>query len=94
VSQPVKGWYGPADMTGGGSPSPRGDADVWGIISTLLAGPLLWGGIGLGIDALLDSSRRWYTALGLVVGFVASFYIVYMRYGRNHSDDATKEDDQ
>jgi hypothetical protein len=36
----------------------------------------------LGIDALVGTTRV-FLALGVMVGFVFSFYIVYARYGRN-----------
>jgi F0F1-type ATP synthase assembly protein I len=55
---------------------------AWSIIGTLLAGVLVWGGIGY----LLD---RWsgmhgvFAAIGAVVGAAAAFYLIYVRYGRN-----------
>jgi F0F1-type ATP synthase assembly protein I len=50
-------------------------------MSTLVAGPVLYGLIGWGIDALVGTSRV-FTALGVVFGFALSFYIVYARHGR------------
>lgn len=55
----------------------RGESQVWGLISTLVGGPVVWAGIGFGIDRLLDTSV--FTPIGLVVGFVTSFYIVYVK---------------
>ena len=51
------------------------------IVASLLGGPITWGLIGAGADALLDSGRL-FTAIGIVVGFVTSLYVVFVRYGR------------
>ena len=61
--------------------SPSGEGVVWSIIATLVAGPAVWGAIGYGVDALAGTSRV-FTALGVVVGFVTSLYVVYVRHGR------------
>ena len=66
---------------GRGGPS-GGEGVAWSIIGTLLAGILVWGGIGY----LLD---RWIglhgvcTAIGMVIGASGAFYLIYVRYGRN-----------
>ena len=54
-----------------------GSDQVWGLISTLVAGPAVWGGIGYGVDRLADTGV--FTPLGVVVGFVTAFYIVYAK---------------
>lgn len=54
-----------------------GESQVWGLISTLVGGPAVWGGIGYGVDRLLDTSA--FLPIGVVVGFVTSFYIVYVK---------------
>ena len=61
---------------------PRGgESIVWSIMATLLAGPALYGLIGYGVDRLAGVSVG--VPIGIVVGFVLSGYIIYMRYGRN-----------
>jgi ATP synthase protein I len=55
----------------------EGENLVWGLISTLVAGPAVWGGIGFGVDRLTDSGV--FTPIGLVIGFVTSFYVVYVK---------------
>ena len=60
---------------------PPGDAMAWSIVGTLLAGPAVWGAVGYGVDLLLDTSRV-FTAVGIMVGFAAAMYLVYVRYGR------------
>ncbi len=55
----------------------EGESLVWGLISTLVGGPAVWGAIGYGADRLLDTSA--FLPIGVVVGFVTSFYIVYVK---------------
>jgi len=55
----------------------EGESQVWGLISTLVGGPAVWGAIGYGVDRLLDTSA--FLPAGVVVGFVTSFYIVYVK---------------
>lgn len=58
-----------------------GEDVAWGMVSTLVAGPLVWGGVGMLIDSLVGTTRI-FLPLGIVLGFVVSFYIVYVRFGR------------
>ena len=55
----------------------EGESQVWGLISTLVGGPAVWGAIGYGVDRLADTSV--FLPIGVVVGFVTSFYIVYVK---------------
>ncbi len=55
----------------------EGESQVWGLISTLVGGPAVWGAIGYGVDSLLDTSA--FLPIGVVVGFVTSIYIVYVK---------------
>jgi ATP synthase protein I len=59
-----------------------GENFVWSAISTLVAGPAVWGGVGFLLDSNF-SEDRYFTAAGVVVGFVTSLYIVYVKYGRD-----------
>jgi F0F1-type ATP synthase assembly protein I len=66
------------------SPSPsaaRGLSTAWAITTTMVAGIVVWGGIGLLVDSLVWS-KYVFTAVGVVVGAAASIYIVYLRWGR------------
>jgi ATP synthase protein I len=55
---------------------------AWSITGTLLAGILVWGGIGFLLDRWLDI--RWlFLPIGMVIGVGASIYVVYVRYGRD-----------
>jgi F0F1-type ATP synthase assembly protein I len=75
-------------MSGSGDQSRRrarglveGEDVAWSAMATMLAGPLLYGAIGWGIDSLVGTTRV-FLALGVMLGLVSSFYIVYARYGR------------
>ena len=73
------------EVTPDRSPSPGndrgGEAMAWSAIATLVGGPLTWGGIGWLLDRWLETDRV-FTAGGVIVGFITSIYIVYVRYGR------------
>jgi F0F1-type ATP synthase assembly protein I len=60
----------------------QGEGIAWSVMSTLVAGPVLYGFIGWGVDALVGTTRV-FTALGVLIGFVLSFFIVYARHGRS-----------
>ena len=55
----------------------EGESQVWGLISTLVGGPAVWGAIGYGVDQGLGTAAL--LPIGVVVGFVTSFYIVYVK---------------
>ncbi len=52
------------------------------MVGTLVAGPLVWGLIGMGIDHLAGTTRV-FVPMGVVLGFVTSVLVVYFRYGRD-----------
>lgn len=51
------------------------------IVSILISGLLLYGGLGWLVDARLQTS--WALPVGLIVGMAASLYLVIARYGRS-----------
>lgn len=57
------------------------EQDAWGLVSTLVAGPVTWALIGGGLDMLIGT-HRVFLAIGVVVGFLTALYIAYVRYGR------------
>lgn len=69
-----------------GRPSPESDKSgeglVWSAISTLVAGPAVWGAIGWLVDNWLDTGSG-FTAAGVVVGFITSFYLIWLKFGRD-----------
>ncbi|MCE1179953.1 MAG: hypothetical protein LWW86_13125 [Micrococcales bacterium] len=68
--------YGPSE-----GPSPTAQADAMGatIIAYLVTGPALFGGIGFGLDRLLDTA--FITPIGVVAGMALSLYVIWLRYG-------------
>jgi F0F1-type ATP synthase assembly protein I len=67
-------------MTDGQPPKPtRGANDGWAVLSTLLGGFLVWGGVGWLIDKWLDT--KVFLPIGLVVGMAASLYLIVKKYG-------------
>ena len=64
-------------------PSPHGDDSLaWSLVGTLVAGPLVWGAIGLAVDKLAGT-HGVFLPIGAVVGFAASLYLVYVKYSRS-----------
>ena len=53
----------------------------WTISATLLAGILVWGGIGYLLDRWIGT-RPVFFLIGIIGGAAAANYIVYLRYGR------------
>jgi F0F1-type ATP synthase assembly protein I len=60
----------------------RGDDFVWSLVGTLVGGPLTWGAIGAGVDYLVGTTRI-FLPIGVVLGFITSVLVVYLRFGRN-----------
>lgn len=63
-----------------------GEDLAWAMISTLLAGPIVWGFIGSLVDSWRGTSRV-FLPIGVALGFITSFYIVYVRFGRNDQSE-------
>ncbi|MCC2593061.1 hypothetical protein LKO27_06490 [Tessaracoccus sp. OS52] len=65
------------------SPEPRRGGstdDGMVVLSYILAGLILYGGLGWLGDYFLQTS--WLLPLGLIVGLVTSIYLIIKRYGR------------
>lgn len=69
------------DGRSGNSDGDHAESMAWAAISTLVAGPATWGGIGWIVDRWLGTGRA-FTAAGVVIGFIASVYVVYKKYGQ------------
>lgn len=63
-------------------PQGRGDEFVWSLVGTLVGGPVAWGAIGWGVDALVGTTRI-FLPIGVVLGFITSVTVVWYRFGRN-----------
>lgn len=60
------------------------------ILAYLLAGLLLYGGLGWLLDQWLHTN--WFTPIGIILGFVLSMYLIIKRYNlTNPTTDKTKE---
>lgn len=60
----------------------KGESQAWSAISTLVAGPAVWGGLGWFADQWAGT-RPTFTAVGAMVGFITSFYLVIRKLGRD-----------
>lgn len=67
-------------------PTPRkpveqsdGSSEGWAVVSTLLGGFLVWGGIGWLLDRWFET--RFLTPIGLIVGMALGIYAVVARAG-------------
>lgn len=69
---------GDAGPTSSGGSVHRPVSEGWTVLSHLLTGLLLLGGVGWGIDAVLGT--RWFLLVGLLLGGAASFALIYIRY--------------
>jgi F0F1-type ATP synthase assembly protein I len=83
----------PADRFDGSAPSRR---QMWGALDhgsvmtvEVLAGVLLWGGIGWLTDAWLGTGP-WLGAIGVFVGFGAGLYLVVLRANRMDAEDSDR----
>ncbi len=67
------------------TPDPRqlarqGETDAFSAMSLLIAGVLLWGGVGYALSRWLDNSA--FTLVGLLLGMGGGLALVWIRYGR------------
>jgi hypothetical protein len=61
----------------------KGADQAWSVTGTLLAGILVWGGVGKLLDAWLGLEAL-FTPIGMLLGMFTSIWVVYLRYGRVH----------
>ena len=89
---PETRWFGTPVATDSVQPTtgtdaglPQRDREVtdvaWSVVSYLLAGILLWGGLGWLIDRWLD--LKLFTPLGVLLGVGLSLYLVFTRIDRS-----------
>jgi F0F1-type ATP synthase assembly protein I len=57
---------------------PSGMSDGWAVVGTLIAGVVVWGGIGWLIDLWLDTT--FVKAIGVLVGLATAIYLVVVKY--------------
>jgi ATP synthase protein I len=86
-SRPADGGATPDPSKSGRRPmhpalEPTGEHVAHSAIGSLLGGVIVWGGLGLLLDHWLGTGRA-LTAVGVVVGSLTGFLIVYLRFGRD-----------
>ena len=59
---------------------PSEDNAFWTIFGYMLSGLLIWGGIGWGLDQLLNTG--FFLLAGLLLGMGSALYLVWLRFGR------------
>jgi F0F1-type ATP synthase assembly protein I len=75
--QPSGSQPGPPDPDAG---HPRlEEAHMWNVVSYLISGPVMFGGIGWALDHWL--STAFFVPLGILAGMAVSLYLVWVRYG-------------
>ncbi len=78
----------PSGQGGGDKPPmhpalvPTGEHVAHSAIGSLVAGVVVWGGLGALADRWLGTGPI-FTVVGLVAGFMVGFGIVYLRFGRD-----------
>lgn len=70
----------PESSGGVPDPPPMREVDAWAVISYLLSGVILYGGIGWLLDRWLGTTG--FVAGGIVVGAAAGVWLVWLRYSR------------
>lgn len=69
--------------TGGARPEGTRTADAaWSVVSYLVAGMMVWGGIGWAVDWYLDMAAHVFFAVGVVIGVALGSYLTLVRHGR------------
>ena len=69
------------DAPGEPTEAPMREVDAYAILSYLLAGVILYGGIGWLLDWWLGT--RGFVAAGIVLGAAAGVWLVWLRYSRS-----------
>ena len=52
---------------------------MWNVVSYLISGPVMFGGIGWALDHWLGT--EFLVPVGILVGMAVSLYLVWFRYG-------------
>jgi hypothetical protein len=69
----------------GGMPDPDAghprleESHMWNVVSYLISGPVLFGGIGWALDGWLGTA--FFVPFGILAGMAVSLYLVWVRYG-------------
>jgi F0F1-type ATP synthase assembly protein I len=55
------------------------EARMWNVVSYLISGPVMFGGIGWALDGWLNTG--FFVPVGILAGMAVSLYLVWVRYG-------------
>jgi hypothetical protein len=55
------------------------EARMWNVVSYLISGPVMFGGIGWALDQWLETG--FFVPVGILAGMAVSLYLVWFRYG-------------
>ncbi len=70
----------PGPSGGASDPPPVREVDAWAVISYLLSGVILYGGIGWLLDSWLGT--RGLVGVGIVLGAAGGIWLVWLRYSK------------
>jgi ATP synthase protein I len=62
-------------------PPPGNSADGWRVLSYLIGGVLVYGGIGFGLDRLFGT--QFLVLVGIVLGAGLTILMLHFRYGKS-----------
>jgi F0F1-type ATP synthase assembly protein I len=62
-------------------PPPNNSADGWRVLSYLIGGVVVYGGIGFGLDRWLGT--QFLLPVGIVLGAGLTILLLHFRYGRS-----------
>ena len=70
----------PETPEGASEPPPVREVDAWAVLSYLLSGVILYGGIGWLLDAWLGT--RGLVGVGIVLGAAGGIWLIWLRYSK------------
>jgi F0F1-type ATP synthase assembly protein I len=80
MDQPVQPPGGPAGPPDPDAGHPRlEEARMWNVVSYLISGPVMFGGIGWALDHWLGTP--FFVPVGILTGMAVALYLVWVRYG-------------
>ncbi|WP_230312855.1 AtpZ/AtpI family protein [Nakamurella alba] len=73
-------------MRADGDSTSSGTNEGWAVMTTLIGGFVVWGGVGWLLDKWWDT--RLFTPIGLVLGMALGIYAVVAKFGRPSGEKA------
>jgi F0F1-type ATP synthase assembly protein I len=80
MGEPKQPSSGPGGLPDPDAGHPRlEEAYMWNVVSYLISGPVMFGGVGWVLDHWLNTA--FFVPLGILAGMAVSLYLVWFRYG-------------